>query len=168
MILLFLLVIGSGQRTQFSLEWQTPGESASADLVLNKSEAGEVVCVCRQSVVGNLFYLWITTKGTVLYFPKDRIAFQGKAEVPIRLFQDGPALLATDWLAVLEDGSQLDLSPFILESHPEGVSLREPQRGFQLTLRREKVTTVSLKPSIFVPTVPAGTELRNWDQYVVP
>jgi hypothetical protein len=150
-------------RAHYEISGQWGQETLSASMVLNRSVRGEIVLVGRQSLAGNLFYLWLNDRAIVLYLPRERTAYQGHRKARFSLFHGGPTLSGDQWLALFRGETEQDLHPFLLTKSDGDIRLTGPE--FLLVLHSKAAGPTTLKPSIFVPVVPGGTKLLPWEDY---
>ncbi len=101
-------LVGETQRFQIDVAWKQTEREFSARIHLNQAEDGRVVLVCRKSMSGSLFKIWLSDELVVLALEDKSHVFIGPGDARFALFPNLPELLAEQWIALLLQSSMPD------------------------------------------------------------
>lgn len=146
MIYLVLLLLGGEkipelQRTTFDLQLIDGRQIIQARLALNYLDENQFSLHLSKAPTGTLFTYWATPEKNILAFPKEKVTFVGAPEEGFALFADGPKMMRSQWLKLLETGEHHGLGPWLLHEVDGWFSLHDDPITFRIRWRAKKTET---------------------------
>ena len=166
--LLFLILHGPPQllRVTYDVDIFYEGDHWIVQMALNQLTPEHFSLHCRKSLGGSLFTFWATPEENLLYFPKARLVFSGRAEQRFGLFPGGPELARAEWLQLLGDTPPEGLPDFQYQKVDDWRMLFHRNRNFVIRWREKKrAYSAKYRAKVLVPEIAAEARREPFSEF---